>query len=57
MRPTVYTPYDRIEADMTLEEVGGFNRQMFVEDIYSGEQKDLLYKLLFGNHADRATKS
>lgn len=32
VRPTLYTPYDRMRADMAEREVSAFNRQLFVDE-------------------------
>ncbi|WP_236792408.1 radical SAM protein [Amycolatopsis sp. GM8] len=51
VRPTLYTPYDRIRADMTEREVSAFNRQLFVDEdeiratgIDPGEYLAVLYR-------------
>ncbi len=47
VRPTIYTPYEQMRSDMTEEEVGHFNRQLFVTDAV--EDAPEWYALLFGH--------
>lgn len=47
-RPTIYTPYQLLRADMSVEEISSFNRQLFsVENtniLYETEIYELFYK-------------
>jgi anaerobic magnesium-protoporphyrin IX monomethyl ester cyclase len=55
VRPTIYTPYHEMHAEMTLEEVGRYNRQLFTPKIMSNEKSYSCYQLLYANRSDRAT--
>lgn len=56
VRPTVYTPYERLEAEMSVEDVARYNRQFFIDSAYTNAERTHLYSLLFGNEADRPTE-
>jgi radical SAM superfamily enzyme YgiQ (UPF0313 family) len=47
VRPTIYTPYHHLRADMPEEEVASFNRQLFVEG-FRTDDAAALYPLIFG---------
>jgi len=50
VRPTIYTRFDQMSADMTALEISGFNRQLFrTED--APAESDEYYKLLFNPSA------
>jgi radical SAM superfamily enzyme YgiQ (UPF0313 family) len=45
IRPTVYTPYYKMNADMSLKDLAKFNRQLFDDSM---ADKERLYNILFG---------
>jgi radical SAM superfamily enzyme YgiQ (UPF0313 family) len=51
-RPTVYTPYDQIRPDSSIAEFDRFNRQTFVGDELSPQERAELYAVLYANTFD-----
>jgi len=50
-RPTLYTPYHDMRADMTEREISGFNRQLFADVAQvrsAGHEPEEFLKLIFG---------
>ncbi|GAA4441539.1 hypothetical protein GCM10023148_48740 [Actinokineospora soli] len=47
-RPTLYTPYERMHADMTERELSGFNRQTFAYPADGGQDPTAFLRLIFG---------
>lgn len=48
-RPTVYTPFERLDPAMRLEEINRYNRQTFLDDeLPPGTDRDPLYRYVFG---------
>ncbi len=56
VRPTVLTPYYNMRPDMSIIEIGMFNRQTLGYTDLSQEMKAKLYQILFENSLDRPTK-
>ena len=56
VRPTVFTPYDRMPAEVTLRDYGRFNRQLLVHTDLDRSQRDKAYRLLYANADDRPTR-
>jgi radical SAM superfamily enzyme YgiQ (UPF0313 family) len=56
VRPTVFTPYDQMRNDMSTTDAAGFNRQLFGQEGPSRQERDFLYRALYANEADVATK-
>jgi anaerobic magnesium-protoporphyrin IX monomethyl ester cyclase len=49
VRPTAYTPYQKMAGDMTEEQIGGFNRQIFLPGETAADEPDQWYSMLFGH--------
>ena len=50
-RPTLYTPYHQMRADMTEREISGFNRQLFTDTAQvrsAGHAPEEFLELIFG---------
>jgi radical SAM superfamily enzyme YgiQ (UPF0313 family) len=56
VRPTIYTPYHLMRDDMSLAQVGEFNRQLFIEGTQPREIEQLYYELFYANADDRLTE-
>lgn len=56
VRPTIYTPYDKLNHEMTSIEVSAFNRQIFVDGTISSEDASDFYALFYNNKLDKSTK-
>lgn len=56
VRPTIYTPYDKLNHEMTSIEVSAFNRQLFVDGTISAGDASDFYALFYNNQLDKATK-
>ncbi|MBC8954512.1 radical SAM protein [Xenorhabdus sp. PB62.4] len=56
VRPTVYTPYNKLHENSSITEVGKYNRQLFHEIPQSPEERQQGYSLLFANEKDRPTE-
>ncbi|RDH40471.1 MAG: radical SAM protein [Candidatus Aquirickettsiella gammari] len=55
IRPTIYTPFQHLREDMSLEEVGEFNRQYFPRNFLNPEIANKYYKLFYALKHDRPT--
>ena len=55
VRPTVYTPYGEMRTGITVDEIGRFNRQLFMPGTITAEQAQAYYRLLYANPEDRPT--
>ncbi len=49
IRPTIYTPYYKLDSSMSLEEISSFNRQLFLDDMIDEKKENELYKIFFDN--------
>jgi radical SAM superfamily enzyme YgiQ (UPF0313 family) len=56
VRPTVYTPYDRMRDDMTVAQIGAFDRQLFVDGLVPDDAARAYYRMFHGHERDRATR-
>jgi len=56
VRPTVYTPYERLTADMDTAEYAGFNRQLLTHGDLDASERANAYQLLYANLEDRVTR-
>jgi len=56
VRPTIYTPYHLLRADMTPAEVSAFNRQLFVDNAHLAQDESAYYQLCYANPHDRSTR-
>jgi hypothetical protein len=50
VRPTVYTDFSAMRADMSVDEISTFNRQLLREDLPAAEAAGL-YQVLFNPRA------
>jgi len=50
VRPTIFTPYNLLKADMSTEEVSMFNRQLFTDNFIEKEDEKELYKIFFNKN-------
>lgn len=48
VRPTIYTPYNFMHAEMSEEEVAEYNRQLFAPNIVDKEEAYKIYEVFFG---------
>lgn len=55
VRPTVYTRYDDMTADMTISDYSSFNRQLLGSGSWTPEERAEAYELLYANAHDKAT--
>lgn len=58
VRPTIYTPYNLLNENMSVEEVSSFNRQLFVDNVIDPEDELSIYEEFFGkdNHLTEVYK-
>ena len=56
IRPTIYTPYEQLNDEMTVHEISAFNRQIFIPGLLSEEETDKFYQLFYNNKLDKPTK-
>jgi radical SAM superfamily enzyme YgiQ (UPF0313 family) len=56
VRPTIYTPYELMSAEMSEREYGQFNRQLIVNSMLGANDRAIIYNLLYNNRADRPTR-
>ncbi len=50
IRPTVYTPYYKINKSMSLQQLSDYNRQIFENSTLPDTEKDRFYEIIFGRH-------
>lgn len=55
VRPTLYTPYDRMTPTMSEAEYASFNRQLFVPGLLDADVAQAYYRLFHADPADRPT--
>lgn len=55
IRPTIYTPYNLLKEDMTIAQVGEFNRQFFPECYLKDNEAIKYYKLFYDLESDKPT--
>lgn len=56
VRPTIYTPYDKLRDDMSELDISMFNRQILRREDCHPDVAALYYRLLFADISDVATK-
>lgn len=56
IRPTLYTPYEKMHTEMSVAEIAQFNRQLFVPNILSDADANAYYQIFYNNVADRPTQ-
>lgn len=56
IRPTIYTPYNLMRDDMSLAEIGDFNRQYFPEGYLDANTAKRYYQLFYDLKIDRPTE-
>ena len=56
VRPTIYTPYEKMNEDMSEEEVASFNRQLFADGVVSQHAAHEYYSLFYNRLDNRATQ-
>jgi radical SAM superfamily enzyme YgiQ (UPF0313 family) len=56
VRPTIYTPYQELTAEMDEETVASYNRQLFVEGVVDAGMAPAFYELCYANENDRPTE-
>lgn len=56
VRPTIYTPYEKLEEPTSIEEINKFNRQLFLPELMTKEEAFEYYQIFYNNKNDTKTK-
>ena len=55
VRPTVFTPYEHMNPDMSVKDFSGFNRQLLLHGVWTPAERSAAYDLLYANPHDKPT--